>query len=190
MFVNLPVPAVVTWVVTERSISAASSKRAKPSEDEFIGLLVWIFGSSYELDWSRGPSDLELLSLTKEMIRLSSGWQVMRHAQMMPMDCSMVLHIEALTIVYVISGKTTSLKVITRTIDATQALCCSFLVSDAALTWIEGFGEECKTYKRPNRKTNVRDSFWRVCSLKCQINGIVRVRIMKSISKFATPFQR
>lgn len=41
---------------------------------------------------------------------------------MMPTDCSIVLQVEALTIVFVLSGKITSLKVITRTIDATQAL--------------------------------------------------------------------
>ena len=70
---NLPVPAVVTWVVTELSISAASSKRAKPSEDDFIGDLVWIFGSLYELDRSRRSSAAELFSLMNETTRLSSG---------------------------------------------------------------------------------------------------------------------
>lgn len=47
---------------------------------------------------------------------------------MMPMDCSIVLHTEVLTAVYVKSVKMIWLKVITRTIDATQAL---FLISDA-----------------------------------------------------------
>lgn len=50
---------------------------------------------------------------------------------MMPMDCSIVLHIEVLTAVYVKSVRMTWLKVITRTMDATQALFTSIWISEA-----------------------------------------------------------
>lgn len=57
----------------------------------------------------------------------------MRHAQMMPMDCSIVLHIEALTM----SSEITPLKVITCAMDATQAL-----FQLARLWWIQTGGSE------------------------------------------------
>ena len=41
---------------------------------------------------------------------------------MMPMDCSIVLHMEVSTAVYVKSVRLIWLKVITRTMEATQAL--------------------------------------------------------------------
>ena len=89
----------------------------------------------------------------KETIRLTSGWQVMRHAQIMPIDCSNVLHIEALMIVYVMSERTPSLKVSICTMDATQALFRAFLVSEAVLTRMEEVGEKCKKFGVSNDRS-------------------------------------
>ena len=63
---------------------------------------------------------------------------------MMPMDCSIVLHIEVLTAVYVKSVRMTWLKVITRTMDATQALFTWICISEA-VWWLRrgGIGEDC-----------------------------------------------
>lgn len=62
---------------------------------------------------------------------------------MMPIDCSIVLHTEVLTAVYVKSGRMIWLMVITRTMDATQALFVCDLVSEAVVAlklWEHGRG--------------------------------------------------
>ena len=51
----------------------------------------------------------------------------------MPMDCSIVFQIELLAAVYVKSKKFICSKIITRTVDATQALSCLILTSKSKL---------------------------------------------------------
>lgn len=45
-------------------------------------------------------------------------------------------------------------------------------------------------YSRPSKKIALSDSFCRVFKCRCQITGMVRLQIAKSISRLATPFQR
>ena len=71
--------------------------------------------------------------------------------------------------------------------DAEQAL---HSISESLAKWKGSIGENFMTYKVPNRKTPLTESFCRDLSFKRQIRGKVRVRTMKSISRFATPFQR
>lgn len=84
---------------------------------------------------------------------------------MMPIACSIVLHVDEGTSVYVMSGRTTCEKVVTRMMDAAKT-------------------------KEPTVKTAVSCSFWLVRRLRRQIIGRVSVKIIKSMQAPATPFHR